>query len=776
MKKIILTFLIITSFFILENNVFSQTFEIQAIENDMGYLEVQMRETSGTGTPTTTTPIAQISFEIRWPNTSAADVAILCTTNQYTIGDGLLAKQNHAGDGLFWRNFVKTSGTPVYPATNWTQNIWETIAIFKVTGTPASIENFDIAPSGWVPQDLVWTQGSPAVAYFPTPNGAVSNYSFPTIIYDLVWTGTDATYPTYWDVAANWVTECGVTGTIPNTGNNCFVPVVTSGNYPADIGQVTGFGAHQPICDNLQIATGASISIDYADLATGVQVSYTVNNDLLNYGTVTIVPNGQLEVVGNTYIDAAQGLVVQADVTGVGSFLDDKAGSGTTTITYGASGSAQVQTYVSNLVGSGSNFYMHLMGPTVADPTYSGPGTGADLQTFDVAPGNTFAYSWNEPTTAWINQSSYTYPVPTTDGIGISTDDATTYTMVMTGELISGDILSTSLTNGGSHYELISNPYPSAIEFDAFQSSFSNPSVIHPHYWIWDPSQPLGAGNYVPYSSTTTPGSTIQVAQAFFVDVITPGPAGPVTFYNINRTHSNVPFRDVVTDKLTLHISGGGVSFGDRVIIHFYDGGTPNYEGELDVLKWNSMYANATQIRSIAEDGTELSINVMPELNLQGEMVSVPVHFQCGYEGEYTFTASDLETFEYGTEIWLEDKLNANFWHNLSAGNETYTFTATADDPHDRFIVHFFGPTSVGEFEAANVLIYSDNEYALIRNNTKNEIIEEISIYSLTGTKILHKQVPVQNQHRFYVSNHAGYYIVRVVTDKNIYTEKVFVH
>ncbi len=764
MKKIILSFLIITSVILFENNVFSQVFEIRAIENDMGYLEVQMRETSGTGTPTTTTPIAQISFEIRWSNTSAADVAILCATNHYTIGDGLTAKQNHVGDGLFWRNFTKQSASPVYAATDWTQNIWETIAIFKVTGTPASTENFDIAPSGWVPQDLVWAQGTPAVAYFPTPTGSVSNYPFPTIVYDHVWNGSGASGGTItnWAHWANWDMTCGGFAGPPNSGSNVYIPGTVSA-FPSTNGSGT------MACNNLRIGTGASLTVP------ATNGSLAIASDLFSYGTLTIVPNADATVTGSTYIDAAEGLVVQADATGVGSFINDLHGPGTP-ITYGASGSAKVQTHMTNGAAVNS-FYMHLMGPTLDEENYTGIGTGADLSAFNVAPGNTYAYSWSETANAWVSQFSNTYSVKTTDGIGLSTDDATAYTMDMSGELIPGSVTSrtlTTITNPNS-YEMLSNPWPSAFEWDAFYGSGVLPNVnmgvIFPQYWIWDPS----GGSYLAFS--TGGSNMIQVGQAFFAETRDPLPTpSTVTFFNENRAHSNTPFRSIKTNWLTLEIAGGAYGYFDRTVIRFMEDGTNGFDAELEAIKWNSMYTNSTEIRSIAGDNTELSINTLPQLDLQGEMVSVPVHFQCGYEGEYTFTASDLESFEYGTEIWIEDRQDGNAWHHLSPGHDTYTFTAGPDDAHDRFIIHFFGPTGVDEFTAKNVLIYADNEYALIRNMTKNEVIESVYIYSLAGNTILHKQVPEQNNYRFFVSNHDGYYIVRVVTDKNIYTEKVFIH
>ena len=70
-------------------------------------------------------------------------------------------------------------------------------------------------------------------------------------------------------------------------------------------------------------------------------------------------------------------------------------------------------------------------------------------------------------------------------------------------------------------------------------------------------------------------------------------------------------------------------------------------------------------IRSIAEDGTELAINVLDEKKYyQEEVISVPVHFQCGYECEYTFNFADIESFDPGAEILLED-LHINNNNNI---------------------------------------------------------------------------------------------------------------
>ncbi len=771
MKKYIL--LVFVS--ILSLGLFAQTFECRVTTGDEGYLYYEIKQLTGTTHPDATHFIGNITVTVSWPYAnSTVDARLICsgTSSDYFIEEEGAGKRSDGGNTIFYRKDANYTSNNFTPPTTWVNGTWYTIAKFEITDPGSGTENFSVYTGDGhnfsFDADASGTI-EPGENYFPTiatGEGTVTSYPFPTVVYDYVWVGGGSpgfgTDGKSWANPANWETECGgVIASAPNSSNHCFIPSGLT-NYPDNTyTQSGGFGG---AANNVRIASGAIVDMGNA-LINNQEL--TVNGDLLVYGNLNIKNDGAVTANGNTYIDAAAGLVVEAAPTGVGSFIDNG------TITYGttAPGTAKVQTYVHN--GNIDNsFYFHTMGPTLDDENFSGAGTGADLSVFaSPTPGNTFAYSWSESggggSGAWVNQSSNTYAVVTTDGIGISTNDNSSYTMDMVGALMTGTIPSYLLGHGNSNIELISNPYPSSIDFTPFQ--ITNTAVIANKNWIWNPA----VGNYIPNAAGTPPEQYIQVGQGFFVQTLQ---AGVINFMNTHRVHSNTPFRDVPTNLLGLNISGGDQGYEDNLYIRFEEGATTGYDDAIEAIKWNSMYANATQIRSIAEDGTELSINVMPQLDLQGEMVSVPVHFECGYEGEYNFTASYLESFEYGTEIWIEDRQDGNAWHHFSPGHDTYTFTAGPDDAHDRFIIHFFGPTAVDEFTAKNVLIYADNEYALIRNMTKNEVIESVYIYSLAGNTILHKQVPEQNIYRFFVSNHDGYYIVRVVTDKNIYTEKVFIH
>ena len=736
----------------------AQTFECRIVENDFGYLSYQMRETSGTNTPTTTTDINDITFVIRYPSGSV-NINLICSSNDYNIFDGLAGEQSYNGyDYHYWN----ASTVPaVNPPSNWVQNEWEEICVFEASGATGS-GLFEIAPDGWDGKSLNWNQtvGGIATDFDPIISGTGITYSYPTIVYDLVWTGADATYPNIWDLASNWETECGSSGSVPTTGNNCIIPVIQSGNYPTMVAQTSGGWppTHQPICDNLRIVSGASITLSSADLASGAQVLYTINNVLEVYGTLNIIPNSQLTISGDTYLDATECLVIQSDATGTGSFIDNG------TITYGTNGSAKVQTYLVNNA-SAPTFHFHLVGPTVDNTGY-----GVQLSAFNVVNGNTYAYKYDEPADDWVNFSALTDPVQTAKGIGLSTNDGNSYTMEMTGELITGSVNSEVMTTSGDGNYLLSNPYPSAILWDDIYSD--NSSVVSDQVYIYDAS--FSGGNYRAYNQGS--GGTddftgyIQIGQGFFVNAIT---ANSLSFDNGDRYHSDEPFYKSTTYYNRLDVRASGNGFTDGLLLHFYDDASAGYKNNEDVAKKMSYNENATQLWSVNDDNVNLSINGLP-LNLLENNYSIPLSFICSANNNYSLNFLGTETFETGTEIWLEDKQTGAEWISVNSNSE-YLFTANVNDPVDRFVIHFFGPTGINENKnPLDIEIYSHKQYAYVVNKT-DEVIKKIYISTLSGKAVYETSNAHLATSKYFVSDKMGYYLVKVITDKKVYTEKLLI-
>ncbi len=235
MKKYIL--LIFVS--ILSIGLFAQTFECRVTTGDEGYLYYEIKQLTGTTHPDATHLIGNITFAISWPySNSTVDALLICsgTSSDYNIEEEGAGKRSDVGNTIYYRKDANYSSNNFAPPAAWVNGTWYTIAKFKVTDPGSGTENFSVY-TGDNHNFSFDADGDGQVVtgenYFPsvaTGGGTVSSYPYPTIVYDLVWTGaTDS----YWDKSTNWETACGGTGAVPNTGNNCLIPVVST-VYPSD--------------------------------------------------------------------------------------------------------------------------------------------------------------------------------------------------------------------------------------------------------------------------------------------------------------------------------------------------------------------------------------------------------------------------------------------------------------------------------------------------------------------------------------------------------------
>jgi len=470
-------------------------------------------------------------------------------------------------------------------------------------------------------------------------------------------------------------------------------------------------------------------------------------------GTLTINPTGSVTAGGPTTMAVASQLYIVANASAHGSFIDNG------TIVYGAAGSATVHTYITN--GGAGNYYWHQIGPSVVQTP---PGNGVALGAFNILDEHTYAYFYQESTNSWQNFYDLATVIPTTKGFIISTDDNTNHTIVMTGQLSTGTIASIPIGHSSGNLELLSNPYASCIDFDLFYDN--NTGMIGNTYYIFNPA----IGNYGSYTSGIGGDLTDKVApgQGFFV---TTNAAGPVSFQNGQRVHAT---GGLVKDAVPylLQIEATGNTFKDYSYVHFAEGATHEYDVFFDAYKWASIFPEATEISTISADQQALCMNSHPMLG--GDMVSVPMTFKCGVDGLYTITASGMETFDLGTEIYLEDLVTGAAWVDLVA-NPVYEFTGTPSDDQGRFIIHFFGPTGIGENEASMVRIYGWGQDAYIVNRG-NETIKEYVAYDLMGRELHRGTLPNNTVNKVTIGDVSAYYIVKVITKEGrIYTDKVYI-
>ena len=124
--------IIIALYLMLSIQLTAQTFEIRLINKGSGEIGVEMRETSGIGTPSTTGFVTDLVFGIKWSTTYNVDLNAINNTN-YNIGKSGSRETN----GGFHYQAFGANATPFNFPNNWTQNNWEEIiTIFNDQQTP----------------------------------------------------------------------------------------------------------------------------------------------------------------------------------------------------------------------------------------------------------------------------------------------------------------------------------------------------------------------------------------------------------------------------------------------------------------------------------------------------------------------------------------------------------------------------------------------------------------------------------------------------------------
>ena len=240
--------------------------------------------------------------------------------------------------------------------------------------------------------------------------------------------------------------------------------------------------------------------------------------------------------------------------------------------------------------------------------------------------------------------------------------------------------------------------------------------------------------------------------------------------------------RDSSTDLLKIVIEGGAEGFVDETYVHFHEDATTGYDIEIDAKKWFSLDPEATMIWTVASDATDLAINNLPLNELHSNLNTIPLQFVCGYGGgEYTMTFSKLETFDESVEIWIEDLLLNEGWIQISSENTTYTFNGIPDEAEDRFKIHIQDNTTITGFDEKDsneelVKIYSSGNKIFINKHTDINM-KNIRIVNMSGQAVKYDILTnTFNLNTFRMDGPTGYYIIQVIVNNLIYSEKVFIN
>lgn len=521
-----------------------------------------------------------------------------------------------------------------------------------------------------------------------------------------------------------WLTQLAFAQGIINSG--AIISPSGTGSYWKLYGgafTLTSRTADRTTFDNLAIASGASLNIDSRSFAT---VTGALTN---NAGTF--------------------GLVMKSDVNGTGSLLHN-----TTDV------DATIERYITGTSGSTTSMVYHLVSVPLTGNQLTGVFLHSYLSTYEESTGNWIA--WNTPTTN---------PLPCGQGYLIYyTQPSVTYTM--SGKLNNGAYTPTPLTyTDATHgYNLVPNPYPSAIDWDVATGSGWTKTNIYNAIYIWNSAlSTSNYGSYVDGVSTNGVSNIIPEGQAFFVCASAATPV--LSMDNRVRKHDNsrtfMKSGDAVPNVLHLSAAANGVT--DEIAIRFSPEATTGFDGEYDASKMAG-FPDKPMLSAMPAENLWLSICSLPT---SSDATVVPLQFTMDTTLPVTLTASGFETFDPAVSIKLED-VSMNITTDLRL-MPSYTFYHAVTDLPGRFKLHFGGITGIQDQPVTVPTEVHVNGNDIFIKYDATTARYQGSVYDIQGRMLRSFALSGAGYDRFTLNAGPGIYFVRLNLPSGANTTKIVI-
>ncbi len=456
---------------------------------------------------------------------------------------------------------------------------------------------------------------------------------------------------------------------------------------------------------------------------------------------LTIGPGKALTVNGTlTNNHDNDGLVIESDDQGTGSLIQHSSSVGATVERF-ITGSSTLTEYKYHMVSI----------PVYYASPESGLFLGSYLYKLDaihVDPNNSNYYgiweSLGTPTnTPLYCNTGYMIYYPNT---------STTYTFK--GTLNTGSF-SLSVSNGGTYtFNLVPNPYPSAINWGSSGGWVKN--NIGATAYIW----PAGAGNYT--TITASSNYDIPVGQSFIV--MTSG--SPIlTVNNSACVHSSQAFYKSAPSN-QLKISAQSNAYYDETFVAFNSAAGSGFDPLLDGFKlWG--LEDAPQLWT--EKGeSRLSINQLPAPSAG---LVVPMDFKTTIAGPVTLDFSGMESFDPPLAIRLKDNITGSMTDLRQ--NSNYVFSHDPGNNEKRFSLIFGYPVGINSIASGDGKAFISNGRICLDIPSMQDHSATITIYDMLGQVFRSEEKAMDGIVSMEAPQAPGLYIVTATCEGRNFVTKV---
>lgn len=427
---------------------------------------------------------------------------------------------------------------------------------------------------------------------------------------------------------------------------------------------------------------------------------------------------------------------------------------------------------------------------------------------FSVGTPNNRIYNYNEPNDYFVAATDPDF-VP---GKGYAIrgkdsfdpNDPTAYSYQFMGLINNGSYTATVQKSkntivGGAEYEhgynLIGNPYPSAIDFEQFYNLGTNKNKISGKAWFWTNVAPRlnqsGAGyngnNYAVItltggsppttsqpSTVLTPTQFIKAGQGFIVQVRDAATTtSPVVSHNLDFDNSirtdeagifyNAKNNSAGKDRFWLQLIAPQ-QFTNTILIGYIPGAKDWYDKDYDA----ELMSDADDLLYTIRDGNKLQIEGRQyPLSIEDK---VPLGLKTSESGVYTLKLSQPDgIFSLGQAVYLKDHL-LNKVHNLT--ESPYAYVSSAGKEEGRFELLFRPQDHLGinDNSSNSLTVYKDNKDFVVKSDRS---IWGTELLDMNG-RIIRNQKGKSSEVRIsYLDLPNGTYVLKINIDGEITTRKV---
>lgn len=581
---------------------------------------------------------------------------------------------------------------------------------------------------------------------------SVTSNCLNVIVNSKVWNGSlDAN----WADNGNWfpngtpiVADCVV---IPDV---VIDPIISGTNY-------------NPAIDTLTILNGGNLTVNASNSLTVTDfVNVNTGGQFLIKDSASLVQLNNTPNVGNVNIERITQPMYRFDYT-----------------------------YWSTPVTAASNFTLGMLSPlTLSDKYFSWIPSVA----------NSFG-NWFFETAATVMNPIKGYIVRAPQTFSTNVGTKVPYTANFIGTPNNGDILcpiyfgGLPLANNNDKYNLLGNPYASAVDAELFLSDPANIPIIDGTIYFWTHNSPPSASNVDPFygdfilnyaandyaswnrlggtgttaaagSGGSAPSGFIASGQGFFSKSTGTATSGdPVVFKNSMRVNFNNDqfFRSSIVGtnysrsaentsekhRIWLNLVNTGGSF-NQILVGYTEDASNSFDRNFDGVRFT-------------DNNTITFYSTIPEKNLVIQGRSLPFSDQDEVTLGYKSTVNDtfsirIDHFDglfENQNIYVED-LSLNVIHDLK--QSPYTFVSEIGSFDNRFVLRYNTNPLLGQsnFEASVALFSSIIDEKLLV--TSSEFMTQLDIYDISGKLVNHFELN-QTEKRFetQISFAEGIYVLK---------------